>query len=78
MISTPSTVNAAASNRSRRSRGQRSAPAFTVEIPELDDDAIERLAEVLVSMLDTFEQDEKTPGGEVPPGRIGEGQEAMK
>jgi hypothetical protein len=68
MISTPSTVNAAASTRSRRSRGQRSAPAFTVEIPELNDAAIERLAEVLVSMLDTFERDERLAGGEVPPG----------
>ncbi len=45
----------------------KAAPAFTVEIPELDDVAIERLAAVFVSMLNTFEKDE-TPGGEVPPG----------
>jgi hypothetical protein len=34
----------------------------------LDDAAIERLADVLVSMLDQLEPDERTPGGEVPPG----------
>jgi hypothetical protein len=41
--------------------------SFKVEIPEIDDAAIERLAELFVSLLDTLEQDERTPGGEVPP-----------
>ena len=67
MISIPSTNSAGPRATLRPSRSQRTAPAFTVEIPELDDAAIEQLAEVFVLMLDTFEQDE-TPGGEVPPG----------
>ena len=49
----------------------RAAPAFTVEIPELDAAAIERLAEAMLPLLEQFEHDaadERTPGGEVPPG----------
>jgi hypothetical protein len=54
--------------RTARAGQHRAAPQFTVEIPELDDAAIERLADVLVSMLDQFEHDERISGGEVPPG----------
>jgi hypothetical protein len=43
------------------------APPFTVEIPDLSDEAIERIAELLVAMLDNQELSERTVGGEVPP-----------
>jgi hypothetical protein len=36
---------------------------FTVQIPELDDHAIERIAEVLVSMLETIEHQAPSPAG---------------
>jgi hypothetical protein len=36
----------------------KASPAFTVEIPELDDAAIERLAEAFVLMLDQFGQEQ--------------------
>jgi hypothetical protein len=68
MISIPSTHTAGPRATLRPSRSQRAAPAFTVEIPELDDAAIDRLAEVLISMLDTLEHEERTPGGAVPTG----------
>ncbi len=50
------------------------APPFTVEIPELDDAAIEKLAELFLPLLDQFEKQDRnkrTPGGEVPPGNPG-------
>ena len=49
------------------------APPFTVEIPELDDAAIEKLAELFLPLLDQFEKQDRnkrTPGGEVPTGRL--------
>jgi hypothetical protein len=68
MTPIPSTSGAATPTKPRYGRGKRPMPEFSVEIPELDDAAIERLAEVFVSMLDTFEQEQTdTPGGEVPP-----------
>jgi hypothetical protein len=39
------------------------AAPFTVQIPSLNDLAIERIAEVLVSMLDTIEHQAPFPAG---------------
>jgi hypothetical protein len=53
--------------RTARAAQHRASPQFAVEIPELDEAAIERLADVLVSMLDQLQHDERLAGGEVPP-----------
>jgi hypothetical protein len=66
MISVPSTNSTVSPTKPLRSRRQCPVPEFTVEVPELDDAAIEAIAQLLVGMLD----DERTPGGEWPPGNL--------
>jgi hypothetical protein len=51
MIRSVVTHDAAAASRAKRHR-EPVRPTFTVEIPELDDDRIEAIAELLVRLID--------------------------